>query len=189
MFPFIYLASQSPRRSQLLTQIGVRHELLLPAADENAEALEAERAGEAPAAYVRRVTRLKLRAAVQRLHARGLPPAPVLCADTTVALGRQIYGKPENPAHAARMLAELAGTRHSVLTAVSLWAGPGQPERHALSRSSVRLAPPHRRRNRRLHRHRRTPGQSRRLRHPGPRRRLHRPHQRQPQRHHGPAPV
>lgn len=141
MFPFIYLASQSPRRSQLLTQIGVRHELLLPAAAENAEALEAERAGEAPAAYVRRVTRLKLRAAVQRLHARGLPPAPVLCADTTVALGRQIYGKPENAAHAARMLAELAGTRHSVLTAVSLWAGPGQPERHALSRSSVRLAP------------------------------------------------
>ena len=68
MFPFIYLASQSPRRSQLLTQIGVRHELLLPAADENAEALEAERAGEAPAAYVRRVTRLKLRAAVQRLQ-------------------------------------------------------------------------------------------------------------------------
>ena len=54
---FIYLASQSPRRRQLLEQIGVRHELLLPRADEDAEALEAERAGELPADYVERVTR------------------------------------------------------------------------------------------------------------------------------------
>ncbi len=61
---FLYLASQSPRRRQLLEQIGVRHELLLPDASEDAEALEASHPGEAPAAYVTRVTGLKLEAAV-----------------------------------------------------------------------------------------------------------------------------
>ncbi|MCA0327282.1 MAG: Maf family protein, partial [Proteobacteria bacterium] len=100
---FIYLASQSPRRRQLLDQIGVRHELLLPEPGEDAEALEAVRPGESPAAYVRRVTQLKLQAAVRRLAARGLPPAPVLCADTTVAQGRAILGKPQGDADAARM--------------------------------------------------------------------------------------
>src|SRR3982750_304643 len=85
---FIYLASQSPRRRQLLDQMGVRHELLLPAPEEDAEALEAEVGGGRPQAYVERVTRAKLRAARARLVARGLPPAPILCADTTVALGR-----------------------------------------------------------------------------------------------------
>ena len=102
-------SSTWPRRAragaQLLAQIGVRHELLLAGADEDAEALEAERAGELPAAYVERVTRAKLdggaRAAWRR---RGLPPAPILCADTTVALGRRILGKPEDAADAARML-------------------------------------------------------------------------------------
>ena len=138
---FIYLASQSPRRRQLLEQAGVRHELLLPDASEDAEALEAQRPHEAPAAYVRRVTRLKLHAAVQRLQARGLPPAPVLCADTTVALGRRIYGKPQDDADAARMLAELSGRSHAVLTALCLWPGPGQPLVEALSRSRVRFAP------------------------------------------------
>ena len=94
MTDFIYLASQSPRRRELLAQIGVRCELLLADDDEDAEALEVARAKESPAAYVRRVTRLKLDAAVQRLARLGLPPAPVLCADTTVALGRTILGKP-----------------------------------------------------------------------------------------------
>lgn len=84
--PMVYLASQSPRRLQLLTQWGVTCELLLPDAFEDAEALEAVRPGEAPRRYVQRVTRLKLLAALQRMQARGLPRAPVLCADTTVAL-------------------------------------------------------------------------------------------------------
>jgi septum formation protein len=135
---FIYLASQSPRRSQLLEQLGVRHELLLPGADEDSEALEEVRAGEAPAAYVRRVTALKLDAAVARLQRRGLPPAPVLCSDTTVALGRVIYGKPADASDAARMLRELAGTTHRVLTAVAVQAGR---KRHAaLSDSRVTFA-------------------------------------------------
>ncbi len=120
MSDFIYLASQSPRRKQLLEQWGVRCELLLPDADEDAEALEVVWPGEAPAAYVQRVTRLKLEASMARLRRRGLPPALVLCADTTVALGRRILGKPVDAAEARRMLADLAGQRHRVLTAVAV---------------------------------------------------------------------
>jgi septum formation protein len=124
MSNFIYLASQSPRRRQLLEQLGVTYELLLPEADEDAEALEVVEKSEAPATYVQRVTGLKLDAAVARLKRRGLPPAPILCADTTVASGRTIYGKPEDAEHALRMLAELSGKGHRVLTAVAV-----QPER------------------------------------------------------------
>lgn len=119
----LYLASQSPRRRQLLAQIGVEPTLLLPGDDEDAEALEALRAGELPAAYVQRVTRAKLQAAVARLKARGLPPAPVLCADTTVALGRRILGKPADAADAAATLAALSGRTHRVLTAVAVHDG------------------------------------------------------------------
>ena len=120
---FVYLASQSPRRRQLLDQIGVRHELLLAEPGEDAEALEAVRGREAPARYVQRVTALKLDAAVARQRARGLPPAPVLCADTTVALGVTILGKPEDAEDAARMLAALSGHTHRVLTAVAVQHG------------------------------------------------------------------
>ena len=78
MSDFIYLASQSPRRRQLLEQIGVQHQLLLPDPKEDAEALEAVRGGEAPARYVQRVTSLKLDAAMVRLKALGLPSAPAV---------------------------------------------------------------------------------------------------------------
>ncbi len=117
---FIYLASQSPRRRQLLDQLGLRHELLLPDAGEDAEALEAALPNEAPAAYVARVTELKLDFALLRRKRRGLPPAPVVCADTTVALGRRILGKPADAAEARRMLADLSGRTHRVLTAVAI---------------------------------------------------------------------
>ena len=119
---FIYLASQSPRRSQLLDQLGVRHEILVPdaAEAEAAEALEALLPGESPSAYVQRVTGLKLDAAVQRRIRRQLPEAPILCADTTVARGRVIYGKPADAPDAARLLSELSGHTHRVLTAVAL---------------------------------------------------------------------
>jgi septum formation protein len=136
---FIYLASQSPRRRQLLEQLGVRHELLLPAADEDSEALEAVLPGEAPAAYVQRVTGLKLDAALARLRQRGLPAAPVLCSDTTVARGRTIYGKPADAADAARMLRALSGATHRVLTAVAVQAGRKRVQ--ALSDSRVSFAP------------------------------------------------
>lgn len=138
MSDFVYLASQSPRRRQLLEQIGIPHELLLPDPDEDSEALEAVRPGEAPAAYVQRVTGLKLDAAIARMRRRGLPPAPVLCSDTTVALGRTIYGKPADAADAARMLRELAGRTHRVLTAVAVQAGRKRVA--ALSDSRVTFA-------------------------------------------------
>ena len=120
MSKFIYLASQSPRRRQLLEQLGVSYELLLPEADEDAESLEVVLPKEAPLAYVKRVTDLKLDAALKRLKSRGLPAAPILCSDTTVALGRTILGKPEDAKDAERMLSALAGQTHRVLTAVSM---------------------------------------------------------------------
>jgi len=120
---FVYLASQSPRRRQLLEQLGVRYELLLPDDSEDAEALEAVLKNEAPTAYVTRVTHLKLDAAVARLKRRQLKLAPILCSDTSVALGRIIYGKPENAADAKRMLSELSGHTHRVLTAVAVQSG------------------------------------------------------------------
>ncbi len=137
--PFIYLASQSPRRRQLLEQLGVAHELLLPDAGEDAESLEAVLPGEAPLAYVRRVTGLKLDAALARLKRRGLPPAPVLCSDTTVALGRVIFGKPADATDAKRMLGELAGHTHRVLTAVAV--GTHRRREAAVSESKVSFEP------------------------------------------------
>lgn len=123
MSNFIYLASQSPRRRQLLEQLGVRYELLLPDAEEDAETLEAVLKGEAPASYVQRVTGLKLDAAMARLRRRKLVVAPVLCSDTTVAFGRKIYGKPTDTAEAFTMLTALSGASHRVLTAVAVQAG------------------------------------------------------------------
>ena len=132
---FVYLASQSPRRRQLLEQLGVLYELLLPDEVEDAEALEVVHKNETPTAYVTRVTNLKLDAAVARLKARGLKPAPILCSDTTVSLGRTIYGKPEDAADAKRMLTELSGHTHRVLTAVAVQAGRTRFD--ALSTSKV----------------------------------------------------
>lgn len=136
MSDFIYLASQSPRRKQLLEQWGVRCELLLPEVDEDVEALEAVAPREAPTAYVQRVTALKLQAALSRLRRRGLPPAPVLCADTTVALGRRILGKPADEREAEHMLGDLAGRRHRVLTAVAV----GRPAARGADRTWAALS-------------------------------------------------
>lgn len=135
---FIYLASQSPRRRQLLEQLGVPLRTLLPDDAEAAEALEAVRPGEAPAAYVKRVTRLKLDDAVRRLRAQALPAAPLLCADTTVALGRAILGKPRDALDAADMLRRLSGRTHRVITALAVQAGDARHE--AMSDSRVRFA-------------------------------------------------
>lgn len=123
MTNFVYLASQSPRRRLLLEQLGVRYELLLADSAEDAEALEVARENEAPDNYVHRVTALKLDAAMARLARRMLPLAPILCSDTTVALGRTIFGKPDDAAHAGRMLSALAGRSHQVLTAVAVQQG------------------------------------------------------------------
>jgi septum formation protein len=117
---FVYLASQSPRRAQLLQQLGVVFEVLAPDPTEDAEALEAGVPGETPLAYVQRVTVAKLLAAQKRLRSQGLPAAPVLCADTTVALGRRVLGKPEDERAAHASLLALSGRTHRVLTAVAV---------------------------------------------------------------------
>jgi septum formation protein len=138
MSRFIYLASQSPRRAQLLDQLGVQHALLVADGDEDAEALESERRGELPAAYVERVTRAKLAAARQRLKQRALAEAPILAADTTVAIGTRILGKPADANQASAMLASLSGRTHRVLTAVAVSAG--RRTLFALSVSRVHFA-------------------------------------------------
>ena len=135
---FVYLASQSPRRAQLLNQLGVHHRPLLPDPGEDPEALEEERSGELPLAYVQRVTRLKLEEARRRLRRRRLPPAPILCADTTVALGTRILGKPADTAQAAEMLRALSGRSHRVMTCVAVLAGTQVHVETSLSR--VRFA-------------------------------------------------
>ena len=120
---FVYLASASPRRQQLLDQLGVPHRPLLAEEAEDVERLERERRGEIAGDYVRRVTLAKLQAARRRLRQRGLPEAPILCADTTVAAGRRILGKPRDAGEAAATLRRLSGRTHRVLTAVAVSAG------------------------------------------------------------------
>ncbi len=142
---FVYLASQSPRRRQLLEQLGVQYELLLADDSEDAEALEVVLPNEPPRAYVQRVTLLKLQAALARLQRRGLPLAPVLCSDTTVALGKTILGKPDDAKHASQILSTLSGQTHRVLTSVAMGVltktGVVRKQAQALSVSNVRFAP------------------------------------------------
>ena len=118
----IYLASRSPRRRELLSQIGVRYHLLLFRArpDSPPEVDESRLPGEAPVAYVERVARAKAEAGWKLLRLRNLPLSPVLAADTTVALGDSILAKPTDRKQAAEILATLSGKRHEVLTAVAL---------------------------------------------------------------------
>lgn len=119
----IYLASRSPRRRDLLAQMGVKFEPLLfrEGTRQDADTDEAVHPGEQPDDYVRRVTMLKVGAAWQRvLMRRGLQRKPVLCADTTVALGGEVLGKPVDRADAERILSTLSGTQHRVLTAVAV---------------------------------------------------------------------
>jgi len=119
----IYLASRSPRRRELLQQIGVRYEPLLfrEGARADADTDESVLPGEKPDDYVRRVTLLKCNAAWNRVtQRRGLQRKPVLAADTTVELDGAILGKPADPPDATRMLGILSGSCHRVLTAVAL---------------------------------------------------------------------
>jgi septum formation protein len=119
----IYLASRSPRRRELLHQIGVKFEPLLfregPRQDN--ETNEELLPGEQPDDYVRRVAQVKADAAWERVvMRRGLQRKPVLAADTTVALGGEVLAKPVDKPDAERILRLLSGTQHRVLTAVVL---------------------------------------------------------------------
>ena len=135
----IYLASRSPRRRELLAQIGVRYHLLLfrSRPDSPPDVDESILQNEQPDVYVERVARAKVQAGWRLLRLRNLPFAPVLAADTTVALDGHILGKPVDRKEAAEMLAALSGRRHDVFTAVALM----RDERidSAVSRSEVQF--------------------------------------------------
>jgi len=120
--PRIYLASRSPRRRELLGQIGVRFDLLLfrAAPREDAEVNEAWLPGETPEAYVQRVARAKAEFAAGLLAHRRILARPVLAADTTLDLDGEVIGKPRDEADAAAILARLSGRRHRVLTAIAM---------------------------------------------------------------------
>lgn len=129
----IYLASASPRRQELLQQLGIEFEVL------PSNIHEERQPGETPQDYVRRVARDKARHVARLVAERRMPVRPVLGADTEVVLGTEIFGKPRNPEHAAQMLSRLAGRSHTVLTALSLHTPAG--ETSALSESRVTFGP------------------------------------------------
>jgi septum formation protein len=118
----IYLASRSPRRRDLLKQIGVPFELLLLREDlrRGVDVDETPMPDESAGVYVLRIARLKAEMAVRQIAYRNLPQKPVLAADTTVVFDGEIIGKPDDAEHAARMLRTLSGREHQVLTAVAI---------------------------------------------------------------------
>lgn len=126
----LYLASQSPRRRELLDQLGEAHRTL------DVEVEEQRQPGEAPEAYVSRVARDKARAGLVRVA--GETDARVLGADTEVILSDEVFGKPRDAADAAAMLRRLSGREHRVVSVVWLVGTGG--ERCATSVSTVRFA-------------------------------------------------
>jgi septum formation protein len=114
--PSLYLASQSPRRRELLQQIGVLHQVV------SAEVTEVPRTQESPSNYVQRLAREKAEAGLASVKRLALAPKPVLGADTIVVINNEILEKPQSPEHAAHMLRKLAGTTHQVMTAVAMAA-------------------------------------------------------------------
>jgi septum formation protein len=120
--PVLYLASRSARRQELLRQLGIGFELLRlrEASGRQRDVIEVANDGEPPLHYVERIARTKATVAGQQMLRRGLPPRPVLGADTEVVLDGAIYGKPRNAADAARMLGQLSGRTHQVFTAVAV---------------------------------------------------------------------
>ena len=114
--PSLYLASQSPRRRELLQQIGVSHQVV------SADVVEVPRTQESPSDYVQRLAREKAEAGLASVKRLMLPPKPVLGADTIVVINNEILEKPQSPEHAAEMLRKLAGATHQVMTAVAMTA-------------------------------------------------------------------
>ena len=131
--PSIYLASASPRRHELLTQMGIDHEVLDVPSPPGED--EPRLAQEAPIDYVKRTAREKAERAMAWVHSQGLPSRPILCADTTVALDGDVLGKPADLADAASMLKRLSDRAHQVYSAVVLAHAQGVQE--ALSCTEV----------------------------------------------------
>ena len=128
--PLIYLASASPRRRELLGQIGIAHEVRPVTLDERIEP------GEAPERYVVRLAAQKARALWEQLPAA--QSLPVLGADTTVSLDDRIFGKPASAGELRAMLGQLSGRTHEVHTAVALMCTTGLRTRLQTSRVTFR---------------------------------------------------
>ncbi|MEA9568816.1 Maf family protein [Polynucleobacter sp. AP-Nickl1-40-C4] len=141
---FIYLASQSPRRQEILRQMGVRFEMLLPSSDEDSESIETPLPQEKARTYVERVTLAKSAAALLRWGKSGLPWAPILCADTTVSLPThpdgEILGKPVDAEDATRILTMLSGKIHEVLSSVAVTVSPDEKPIQLVQVSKVQFA-------------------------------------------------
>ena len=120
--PSVYLASKSPRRQELLRQLGVEFDelLLREAPGRRRDIVEAPRKGEPPQEYVKRIARLKASVGWHRMQRRGLAPKPVLGADTEVVLDGAALGKPADAAAAVAMLAAMSDRTHEVITAVAI---------------------------------------------------------------------
>jgi septum formation protein len=137
----IFLASRSPRRRELLKQLGVLYEIVLLREDltRGADVDETPFANEAPDSYVLRMAGTKAEVAAHYLGKRTLPATPVIAGDTIVVRDGRILGKPEDREEAERMLLSLAGREHQVLSAVAVCAG-GRVDR-AISTSRVWFKP------------------------------------------------
>ncbi|ASC62891.1 septum formation inhibitor Maf [Achromobacter denitrificans] len=131
----LYLASASPRRRELLTQIGLAHEVLLVPAPPGED--EPQHPGESAADYVQRTARDKALRGRDWVREHGLPRLPLLAADTTVILAGQVLGKPADRDDAIRILRALSGSAHEVRTAVAVWTGEQLLE--AVSITEVRM--------------------------------------------------
>ncbi|AKP91438.1 Maf-like protein [Achromobacter ruhlandii] len=133
----LYLASASPRRRELLTQIGLAHDVLRVPAPPGED--EPQHPGESAADYVQRTARDKAERGRDWLRAQALPVLPLLAADTTVILDGQVLGKPADRDDAIRILQALSGQTHQVHTAVALWTGDRLLE--AVSITQVQMRP------------------------------------------------
>lgn len=134
----IYLASQSPRRLELLRQIGI-DAMVLPLRQQGgrADVDESPDKGEKPADYVVRIARVKVEAGLMAMTGRRLPAMPILAADTTVAVDGMLLGKPASPEQAAEWLRDYSGKTHKVHSGVAVaWEGQIYT---AVSSSSVRF--------------------------------------------------
>lgn len=120
--PSVYLASKSPRRQELLRQIGIEFEELLvrEAAGRRRDIVETPRKDEPALEYVKRIARTKAAVGWHQMNRRELPPRPVLAADTEVVIDGEVLGKPDGAANAIAMLERLSGNTHAVLTAVAV---------------------------------------------------------------------
>jgi len=139
--PRIYLASKSPRRRELLTQIGVHFDLMLFRAGtrEDPETDESSRPAEKPDDYVRRVALAKARHGAYLIGVRRLAPRPVLAADTTLDVDGEIIGKPQGEQDAMTILGRLSGRTHRVLTSVAVAHGERVEERTSVSEVRFRV--------------------------------------------------